>query len=155
MNQRETIDGITGEWRTVTKASEVTVGQRVRYENFEKYGYREGDERTITEVYKTDADSICIEGVNFSNAIFDGYWRNIQAFFHLPVKQKRKVAKVTIGYDFDCRGNVIFHFIIKMNRWHFMVTPKFGGAHYSSRKSALRGAQRFCKVIGWEMEVEK
>jgi len=150
MNNTETIEGVTGEWRTVTKASEVTVGQRVRYTCNDglKYGYTKGS--TPNRFMATE-----LMTTGYTQIFGTCSCQNIQAFFPLPAKQKRKVAKVTIGYDFDCRGNVIFHFIIKMNRWHFMVTPKFGGAHYSSRKSALRGAQRFCKVIGWEMEVEK
>jgi len=137
MNNIETIDGVRGEWRTVTKAEECHYDQQIRwiYDSV-KHGY-DKDKYRFSEVCKN---------------LF-GECERIQAFFHLP--DKRKVANVTIGYDFDCRGKEIFHFIIKKERWHFMVTPKFGGAHYSSRKSALRGAQRFCKAIGWEMEVVK
>jgi hypothetical protein len=101
---------------------------------------------------------------------FDGYWKTVKAFFPVEPKAekkvvigtwermhtgKRKTAKVTVGSDWDAYGKQIFHFIVKMNRWHFIVTPKFGGAHYSSRKSAIRGAKRFCKTIGFEMELVK
>jgi hypothetical protein len=75
----ETIDGVLGEWRTVTKASEVSVGQRVRYEiGGCTFGYR--------EPFKAEMCKTCR-----SISIFGGGQRkNIQAFFPLPVRKAKK-----------------------------------------------------------------
>lgn len=68
---------------------------------------------------------------------------------------KRKVAKITVGNDWDIYGKEIYHFIVKLGVRKFMVNCKFGGNGYSSRKSAIRGARRFCNSIGYECEIVK
>jgi hypothetical protein len=98
MNQRETIDGIPGEWRTVTKASEVTVGQRVRYHHNKKFGYKTDPDKTNCGVQKiVSKNGLAVyagrKDTNESGNLFNGYWKNVQAFFPLADKQKRKVAK--------------------------------------------------------------
>lgn len=144
MNNIETIDGIKGEWRTVTKASEVTVGQRVRYEresNKARFGYK--IPHFITDIKNNEVGT---KGDGWDRNIFNGYWTNIQSFFPLPVKQKSKVAKA---------------YIVFINCGKYFVKCRIGDYHcerqryYSSRKNALRGAQRFCKAIGYEMEAVK
>jgi hypothetical protein len=135
-NEIEVIDGVKGEWRTVTKPSKVKVGQRVRYEdckNREAYGY---DMPAFTVNYDITNDK------HFS--LFKGYWKNIQAFFPLADKQKRKVAKVRI-----------FNYSDGMAWFETRITVRVISAHYSSRKSALRGARRFCEAIGYECEIQK
>jgi len=135
----ETIDGIPGEWRTVTKASEVKVWQRVRYTDCEciesndiRFIYLKSD-----NVHTWDGKN---EHIGTSNLFA---WSLVQAFFPLPVKQKRKVAKVRIiDSEYSCMAR------IKICSWFIDID-------YVSKKSALRGAQRFCKAIGWECEVVK
>ena len=124
MNQRETIDGIPGEWRTVTKASEAKGTKKWRIKSF------------------NGCDSIPLCGL--SDRIIEN-WGNatVQAFFPLPAK--RKVAKVTI------KKMAYYRVWFKLDRM-CKFTPEFA---YSSRKSALRGARRFCDAIGYEMEVVK
>jgi len=166
----ETINDVKGEWKDVTKQKEVFVGQRVRYTTLagEQFGYKDSygsENRFMDEGGRSTGYSLLFE---------DGKKRkqftSVQAFYPLSKKaekkvvigtwermhtENRKVAKVTVGSDWDAYGKQIFHFIVKVNRWHFIVTPKFGGAHYSSRKSAIRGAKRFCKTIGHEFELVK
>jgi hypothetical protein len=132
MNQTniETIDGITGEWRTVTSNKGCKIGQPVRWIFLEKkYGYGE------QQLYFTN------DRLNYL------YFEKgqVQAFFPLPVKQKRKVAKVEIKYTV---GGYFYH--VKFGRYHYYYDGVI-----TTHKSALRGAQRFCKAIGWEMEVVK
>jgi hypothetical protein len=91
MNNIETIDGIKGEWLTVTKASEVTVGQRVRYERESRFGYK--IPHVITGIKNNEAGT---KGDGWDRNIFNGYWTKIEAFFPLPAK--RKVA----DGDSDC-----------------------------------------------------
>ena len=141
MNNIETIDRVQGEWRTVTKASEVTVGQRVRYilEGGDRYGYSRSDapDRFMANKLQTTGYSII-----FGNRIKP---KLIQAFFPLPAKQKRKVAKVTV---------------IKWSKTEWSFCFKLGCTNidsdfFKSRTYALRGAGRFCKAIGYEIEVAK
>ena len=136
MTDIETIDGIKGEWRTVTKASEVTIGQRVRYK------FRNDDEKSFDAIHDYDSDTTNIHSV--FNTLFRS---NVQAFFPLPVKPaKRKVAKVRI---------------VEVAKFMFVYVTKITGARCNksksvrSRKSALRGARRFCNAIGYECEVVK
>ena len=178
MNQRETIEGITGEWRTVTKASEVTVGQRVRYEapNGKKFGYSDCEVKSDRERFVGD-----------NKTVMSLEWGEVQAFFPLPAKpkrnecisckettrvirdnglccvcdakkwteenivktvkadkQKRKVAKVVIR---ECMGEE-WQSACRINGFDCY-------RHYGSYESALRGARRFCKAIGYECEVVK
>ena len=79
MNQRETIDGIPGEWRTVTKPSELSERQPIRYEiGCTKFG---NDSPCFAERCKM-CRTISIFG--------DGQRKNIQAFFPLADKQEAK-----------------------------------------------------------------
>ena len=141
MNQRETIDRVQGEWRTVTKAEQVTVGQRVRYilEDGERYGYSHSDspDRFMANKLQTTGYSAI-----FGNRIKP---KLIQAFFPISKPAKRKVAKVTV---------------IKWSKTEWSFCFKLGCTNidsdfFKSRTYALRGAGRFCKAIGWEMEVVK
>jgi len=140
MNNTETIEGVTGEWRTVTKASEVTVGQRVRYTCNDglKYGYTKGS--TPNRFMATE-----LMTTGYTQIFGTCSCQNIQAFFPLANKPKRKVAKVTVSQKY---ASSLIQICGVINGVKFYN-------NYKSRKSALRGAQRFCKVIGWEMEVEK
>jgi len=142
MNQRETIDGIKGEWRTVTKASEVTVGQRVRYKRLNLI--------MITDRFIKSKKNLCSVSNNKElqkrccTKLFDGFFDTIQAFFPMADKPaKRKVAKVRIETN-----NIKWWFIVK-------VTTELESGTFTTEKGALRGAQRFCKAVGFEMEVEK
>jgi len=53
------------------------------------------------------------------------------------------VAKVRIETN-----NIKWWFIVK-------VTTELESGTFTTEKGALRGAQRFCKAIGYEMEVVK
>jgi len=86
-------------------------------------------------VYTLDGKNEHIGTVNLFS------WSLVQAFFPLPVK--RKVAKVLIETN-----NIKWWFIVK-------VTTELESGTFTTEKSALRGAQRLCKAIGYEMEVEK
>jgi hypothetical protein len=130
-NEIEVINGIKGEWRTVTRPEECYSGQPVRYEDKkEKYGY-DGKEGFIHK------------------NLFSGCFKNIQAFFPLPVNPaKRKVANVCV---FVGRG------FCSNKKWtvSITITSTPFECDYSSRKSAIRGAKRFCKAIGYECEIVK
>jgi hypothetical protein len=142
----ETIDGQRGEWRTVTKASEVKVGQRVRFwSGTVRWGFTEDKSSGVHKVsHFKDGEAYLSDP---EEKLFKKFWDGIQAFFPLPDKPKRKVAKI---WFIDCNPDSgIFFAQIIIGR--FMATID----GYSSRKSALRGARRFCKAIGYEMEVVK
>ena len=100
-NEIEVIDGVKGEWRTVTKASEVTVGQRVRYGiDSIDWGHEKGElghGHRFAKVCKDKTISTVNEfGESMADNIFDKIFNIIQAFFPLPVRSKRKVAKVEV-----------------------------------------------------------
>jgi hypothetical protein len=193
MNQIETIDGIPGEWRTVTKASEVTVGQRVRYEypDGSKQGYSNirlieyiDEERNRVDTFDgTSEKKGCLN-------LFNGHRKNIQAFFPLAGKPKRNsdsdcTNKSCRSYDNTMAQNCARSVNGENDEPYATICPHKGkpkrkvakvtivngklcgcylrckinglriSAYYASRKSALRGARRFCKAIGYEMEVVK
>jgi hypothetical protein len=136
-NEIETIDGVKGEWRTVTKPEEVTVGQRVRYFSDRlKIGY------TGCPVFAYDN---CERFAVSKKWLFKNTWTNIQAFFPLPVKPiKRKVAKVFLnGHTTTFCNEIIINNV------------NYYSKKYSSEKSAIRGAKRFCAAIGYECEIVK
>lgn len=134
-NEIEIIDVVKGEWRTVTKEKEVTVGQRVRYEcSSFKCGYDEVRTVKISEngTIKTEC----------TGKLFNNGWKNIQAFFPIPVEpEKRKTAKVEIT-----DSNYY---------WVMFAGLTLRSCHYTSRTHAIRGARRFCKAIGYECELVK
>jgi hypothetical protein len=138
-NEIEVIDGVAGEWRTVTKPSEVKVGQRVRFEGLSmKFGYEKDEKEVVLEI---NNNYVQISG---EPDLFGGYWRNIQAFFPLPVRKSRKVAKVRI----DDTG---LHYW-----WSCKISTRIESENaYSKRSHAIRGARRFCKAIGYECEIVK
>jgi hypothetical protein len=68
-------------------------------------------------------------------------------FRTLAPKPKRKVAKCAIVHYSDR----MYYFAIRKFIYTDCLTSKF----YTTQKSALRGARRFCKAIGYEMEVVK
>jgi hypothetical protein len=139
-NEIEVIDGIKGEWRTVTRPEDVTVGQRVRY-GINELEWGICDKRMISIRPSGEVISTNKEGELSSENIFDGFWKNIQAFFPLADKPKRKVAKVRIEEE-----NYYWIEIQGMNlRSHY----------YVRRSNAIRGAKRFCAAIGYECEIVK
>jgi len=136
MNEQETIDGIKGEWRTVARPEEVTVGQRVRYDGC---GAKKGDKRTIRQI----AHGAVITETGFSTITS---WRKFEAFFPLTVKPaKRKVAKITIEWS---NGGLLYKTTIGRA---YCYSP----IRYATEKSAIRGARRFCAAIGYECEIVK
>jgi hypothetical protein len=145
-NEQETIFGVKGEWRTVTKPSEVTVGQRVRYSDCDSE-YKSGYESPKFIERKEKNTCVTWNGqrrMTGTNYLFEKQlWRNIQAFFPLPVRKSRKVAKVIISTNDHCY-------------WFFVtVGVKLESMAYSKRSHAIRGAKRFCKAIGYECEIVK
>ena len=91
MNNRETIEGVEGEWRTVTKADDVTVGQRVICDDIGKVFPKvitsiKGNIVLITNGGETTLD--------FGH-LFDGIYENIQAFFPIakPAKPRKRPSK--------------------------------------------------------------
>ena len=93
MNNRETIEGVEGEWRTVTKADDVTVGQRVRYHHNKQFGYSSDPDKINCGVQKiVEKNGLAAYSgrtdTNESGNLFNGYWKNVQAFFPIakPVK---------------------------------------------------------------------
>jgi len=146
-NEIEVIDGVKGEWRTVTKPSEVKVGQRVRYDNdrigysgLKRYALIDGNILASSPSKKID--------FKCWNNLFDGTMGYIQAFFPLPVK--RKVAKVEIKWIEYDHPSGKFKWEVIHAKWSCRSRQ-----FYTSRKSALRGARRFCKAIGYECEIVK
>ena len=97
MNQRETIEGVEGEWRTVTKAEQVTVGQRVRCKGA-TYDAGYYFPKIILEIKGCHAFP-CNEGNKEVRDLdlFAGIWQQVQAFFPIekpiakPVKQHKPV----------------------------------------------------------------
>lgn len=147
-NEIETIDVVKGEWRTVTKASQIEDGQRIRY-------CLMGGFRGYTNLAKeTERNRFAVKtlfGVEpssmkgFNKCMFqDSEYKNIQAFFPLPVRKSHKVAKVLLAQN----GELV---------WFFVTINKqsFNSQTYLSRKSAISGARRFCKAIGLECEIVK
>ena len=97
MNNRETIEGVEGEWRTVTKASEVKVGQRVRCKGA-TYDAGYYFPKIILEIKGCHAFP-CNEGNKEARDLdlFACIWQQVQAFFPIekpiakPVKQHKPV----------------------------------------------------------------
>jgi len=97
VNNRETIEGVEGEWRTVTKASEVKVGQRVRCKGA-TYDAGYYFPKIILEIKGCHAFP-CNEGNKEVRDLdlFAGIWQQVQAFFPIekpiakPVKQHKPV----------------------------------------------------------------
>jgi hypothetical protein len=139
----EIVDGIKGEWRTVTKAEEVKVGQRVRYNGCEIGCY--GEKRLIRKFEKGRV--VTFDGEDADSGSCNVFrYPTVQAFFPIAKRQKRKVAKIDV---FCC-----------FNRWKWQfILPKTSTVEscrdYSTRTSAIRGARRFCKTIGFECEIVK
>jgi len=138
-NEKETIDRVKGEWRTVTKASEGKDGQRVRYDgNHCRFGYSDSlKHRRIRIVGK---------GLQLKELLYTCWDGEVQAFFPLPVRKSRKVAKVRI-YQNERSGFYSFETWIN----NVMCEKRL----YSARSHAIRGARRFCKAIGYECEIVK
>lgn len=139
----EVIDGVKGEWRTVTKPEEVKVGQRVRYDGCKIGCY--GDKRLIRKFEKGRVVTFDGEDANSGSRDVFSY-PTVQAFFPIAKRQKRKVAEI----DVFCR----------YNRWNWQFTSSKTSTvkscyEYSTRTSAIRGARRFCKTIGFECEIVK
>lgn len=148
----EIVDGIKGEWRTVTKTEEVKVGQRVRYNGCEIGCY--GEKRLIRKFEKGRV--VTFDGEDADSGSCNVFrYPTVQAFFPIAKRQKRKVAKVVIGYDFDHYSNKVYHLIVSIGQKQFMVKPQFGGRGYSTHSHAVCGARRFCKTIGFECEIIK
>ena len=145
-NKIEVVGGVKGEWRKVTKAEEVKVGQRVWYECFGKRGYVDDDPRFVKSVDGYDVDVWDGSSASLScRNLFDVAF-HVQAFFPIAEKKPRKVAKVEVFSQCD--------------RWIWRIAS-IGTAtvlsryEYSSRKASIRGARRFCKTIGFECEIVK
>ena len=126
-SNKETIDRVQGEWRTVTNADV------------------KNDSHTRVRESKNHKWHVLYPHIG-AHLLFHA-WEDVQQFFPVtkPAKQKRKVAKVTI------KKGAYYRVWFKLDRM-CKFTPEFA---YSSRKSALRGARRFCKSIGYECEVAK
>ena len=143
-NKIEVVDGVKGEWRSVTKAKEVKVGQRVRYECFGKRGYVADDPRLVRSTDGYDVETWDGVGpLSSCTNLFDVAF-HVQAFFPIAEKNPRKVAKVYVAYSLD--------------RWRWVFESfKFVEIHsfcnYPTRAHAIRGARRFCKTIGFECEI--
>ena len=139
-NKIEVVDGVRGEWRSVTKAEEVKVGQRVRYYG-DEIGF-EGKKRFVMKIDANkmvdvwDGDVIQAEDI-FDFSLWDG---TIQAFFPKP----RKVAKVHVVYF---RDGWQWAFV------SFQLVEIHSFCTYTTRAHAIRGARRFCKTIGFECEI--
>ena len=143
----ETLEGVNGQWLTITKSEQAITGQRVRYSGtVTQFGYTEKEiiivkEDGTVDVYQGDE--------RVDSNLFSDFWKNIQVFCPLlPVERKKakKVAKINIHnnvmkkYWFETRIGAVS--CIHRN-------------YYTSHKSAIRGAQRFCKTIGYEYEIAK
>ena len=138
----EVIDGVKGEWRTVTKAEEVEVGQRVRYDGCKIGCY--GDKRLIRKF--EEGRVVTFDGEDANSGSRDVFsYPTVQAFFPVAEKKPRKVAKISV---------------FKFGKYHWS-SSSFGHVtvatwrDYSTRESAIRGARRFCKTIGFECEIVK
>lgn len=142
MKETLIIDGkkVEGEWRKVHNGDDVTIGQRVRYGGC-KIGYN-GEQRVIGWC-KGIKWVLSSGGSTCSDCDFDFWVGGGEAFFPTK-KEKRKVAKVVIR-DED-RG---FWWDVQLK--YCIVS----GNVVKSRKSAIRGAKRFCNLIGHEFELAK
>jgi hypothetical protein len=147
MNNIEIIDGVKGEWRTVTCGCQVSIGQYIRREGVNTfYGASDYNRQKVDSKRGRYICLVNKDGAPDSSDIFDGTWKKVQAFFPLADKHKRKVAKVTLHGVTQVLVTIRFT-VCKEKLIHRMLR--------NSRKSALRGARRFCKAIGYEMEVVK
>lgn len=141
-NEIEVIDGVKGKWRTVTKPSQVTVGQRVRYTDKDD-GHKSGYTYPA-RVVQIDLDYNSEYGLWGRRKC----WKDIQAFFPLATPSKRKVAKVTIRAG---EGN-----LSGLNWFNVTIqNQSLASKPYITRSHAIRGARRFCKAIGYECEIVK
>jgi hypothetical protein len=95
----ETIDGVKGEWRTVTKPEEVTVGQwwRGLYSEPNKVPHNVGHSNDFLVGMR-------VRVVESPASIFSNPWySNIQAFFPLPVKPERTCKSESKCQNTSCR----------------------------------------------------
>lgn len=140
----EIVDGVRGEWRNVTKASNLKDGMPLRYEgSCRRFGYNE--RQTLRKNRYGKIETLDKLGNVVDDDLFAGFWKNIQAFVPLPVK--RKVANVEI-YEEEYG----FTACISLAGWYFDLNRD---GFYSKRAHAIRGAKRFCRAIGYEFELIK
>ena len=142
----EVVDGIKGEWRSVTKAEDVKVGQRVRYYG-DEIGF-EGKKRFVMKIDANKMVDVWDGDVIQAEDIFDFLlWKGtIQAFFPVAEKNPRKEAKVDVGYY---RNGWRWAFV------SFELVEIHTTCNYSTRAHAIRGARRLCKSIVYECEIVK
>lgn len=154
----EFIDGVSGEWRDVTKESEVSIGQRVRYSCHagEKFGY----ERCISGPRFMCENSMSSGYTTlFHNGVKQSGLKNIQAFFPVTAKEE----KWGVAFDTTPSKNkkLAKVRVFKLDTDSYWFGTKVAGveatsiAFFKSRASAIRGAKRFCKSIGYEFELVK
>lgn len=127
---------VNGEWRKITCADEVYVGQQVRYNGCNSYGY--GNEQKESDRYRyihsiTSSGIIrTYDGENdiiLSHDVLVGY-NNVEAFFPFKNESKRELfVKITSN---------------SQNYWRFETT-NITSISYSSRELALNASQDFFK----------
>jgi hypothetical protein len=144
----EVIDKVIGYWKTVTKPSQVKVGQYIKL--FGKSGNVYSEQRgTRLKLLSREDGGVSSCG---SRHLFDsGTWKDIQAFFptgkvkKVKVEDKRKSVKIRIVEDIEgCRFS-----------FHTILGVRISGYWYLSRRGAISDARKFCKAIGFKMELLK
>jgi len=136
-NQKETIHGVTGTWKTITKTTDVIDGQLVRYDFGAKSGYN-GDLRWSPTWKQEDID-IC-KG-------------KIQAFYPKGMKkpQEPKEPKTVAEFEIYKSGFSPSHDVVARTTINGFNCEKW----YETIRSAVRGSKRFCKAIGYEFKTKE
>lgn len=161
--QKETFDGVPGEWRTVTRADQIQDKQRIRYYLFDmkhkdRIGYTNhpSPEQRVRFAVRT-RHGFDTSGVgNVHQCMFeDTDFKLIQAWF--PTGKKGKLVKVKPStkplFDRVAKVNI---YTDNFGRHEFSISigvVQCSAGDYKSRSSAIRGAKRFCQDIGYEMEL--
>jgi hypothetical protein len=138
----ETIEGVRGQWRPVYNASQVYVGQYVRYRNRLIFGYNRDDRHKITAIFGGNVRAESFGDMSgFSENIFNGSWTVVEAWF--PPKSAGKTPAPVRTASFKIRGSKGGYFFqIETDTLHIIMK----GLHKT--KTACRAmAEEQCRIL--------
>ena len=133
-----------GKWKTVTDASQVKVGDRVRYQS-KDLTFDYGKTSTIGDGFQSvTSKTFSDASAEHTLSLFGGLWDEVQLFRHVTTTERRRVAKCEID---EVAGK--WGWFAKIGICDCFSMP----TEYTRRRDAIRGAKRFCASIGYECEI--
>ena len=135
-----------GKWEAVTDASQVKVGDRVRYQS-KDLTFDYGKTSTIGDGFQSvTSKTFSDASAEHTLSLFGGLWDEVQLFRHVTTTERRRVAKCEID---EVAGK--WGWFAKTGICDCFSIP----TEYTRRRDAVRGAKRFCASIGYECEIAR